>query len=147
MFDSKQVNSSDEGSSLYTRVPFTDFGNADGVSCKECNGRRIVKDEEESSLVRMSRGKRLFRLVELIGIIERQLYKRSRKLNPNAENQCRVDGHEGAVRHRGVVSNEQMRAAVLCLVGGNSSMSERYKSMLTQAFKVYLMLLRAAELH
>ena len=125
----------------------TNFKHANVVSRKECIDVRTVTELEESSLKRMTRGQRLLRLVELIGILDRQEHRRTRMLNPTAEGESRVERNERAARYRGVVSSEQMRAAVLRLVGGNSSMSERYKSMLTQAFKVYLMLLRAAELH
>ena len=84
----------------------------------------------------MTRGQRILRLVNLIGILDRQEHTRTRTLNPSAER---------AVRYRGVVSSEQMQAAVIRLVGGNSNMSDKCKYMLTRAFRVYLIILRAAE--
>ena len=109
---------------------------ADIVSQKKYNDVRPVIKERDSSVARMTRGQRILRLVKLIEILDRQEHRRARTINPIAER---------AHRYRGVVSSEQMQAAVIGLVGSHSSMSHKCKSMLTQAFRVYLMLLRAAE--
>ena len=134
-FHFKQVRSSDEAP-LDGRVPFANFEDRNFVTQKECNDVRPVIEPKDSSLARMTRGQRILRLVNLIGILDRQEHTPTRTLNPSAER---------AARYRGVVSSEQMQAAVIRLVGGNSSMSDKCKSMLTQAFQVYLMLLKAAE--
>ena len=135
MFNFQQVRWGNEAS-LNGRVPFANFEDCDVVSRKECNDVRPVIEQKDSSLARMTRGQRILRLVKLIEILDRQEHRRARTINPIAE---RVH------RYRGVVSSEQMQAAVIGLVGSNSSMSDKCKYMLTQAFRVYLMLLRAAE--
>ena len=118
------------------RVSFENLKDRDVVSQKECNDVRPVIEQKDSSLARMTRGQRILRLVKLIEILDRQEHRRARTSNTIAER---------AFRYRGVVSSEQMQAAVIGLVGSHSSMSHKCKSMLTQAFRVYLMLLRAAE--
>ena len=139
------VRSSDEAP-LNGRVPFANFEDRT-LSRTECNDVcvilrktkvyvRPVIEQKDPSLARMTRGQRILRLVNLIGILDRQEHTRTRTLSPSAER---------AVRYRGVVSSEQMQAAVIGLVGSNGSMSYKCKSMLTKAFRVYLMLLRAAE--
>ena len=135
MFYLIQVRWSD-GASLDGRVPFANFEDRDVVSRKECNDVRPVIEQKDSSLARMTRGQRILRLVKLIEILDRQEHRRARTINPIAER---------AHRYRGVVSSEQMQAAVIRLVGGNSNMSDKYRYMLTQTFQVYLMLLKAAE--
>ena len=135
MFNFKQVRWSDEAS-LNGRVPFANFEDCDVVSRKECNDVRPVIEQTDSSVARMTRGQRILRLVKLIEILDRQEHRRARTSNTIAER---------AFRYRGVVSSEQMQAAVIGLVGSNSSMSDKCKYMLTQAFRVYLMLVRAAE--
>ena len=111
------------------RVPFANFEDRDVVSRKKFNDVRPVIEQKDSSLARMTRGQRVLRLVKLIEILDRQEHRRARTINPIAER---------AHRYRGVVSSEQMQAAVIGLVGSNSSMSDKCKCILGRQAQEYL---------
>jgi len=92
------------------------------------------------------RGQRTLRLLELIGILLREEYKRARAPgeSENMELQDRVRRFDQALSHHQVPSTEQMREWALRLVGVDNGMSENAKSQLTLAFQTHFMLVRAA---
>ena len=129
------------------------------LSSEEGRGTEQATSKVESPIVAMTTqnsrhgttphvrsGQMFLRLVEIVGILQREECKRARKFskNRNTELQERVGRFEQALYHNQVPSTEQMRAAALRLVGGNNRMDEGAKSRLTLAFRTQFMLLRAA---
>ena len=129
------------------------------LSSEEGSGTEQATSKVESPIVAMTThnsrhgttpqmrsGQRFLRLVEIVGILQCEEYKRARKFSKsrNTELHERVGRFEQALYHNQVPSTEQMRAAALRLVGGNNRMDEGAKSRLTLAFRTQFMLLRAA---
>ena len=79
------------------------------------------------SAPRLRRDSRFLRLLQLVGILLREEHRQAK--NPgeihNSQLQDRVARFKRALSHNEIPSTKQMRAAVLRLVGGNSSMSEK----------------------
>ena len=98
------------------------------------------------SAPRLRRDSRFLRLLQLVGILLREEHRQAK--NPgeihNSQLQDRVARFKRALSHNEIPSTKQMRAAVLRLVGGNSSMREKTKLRLTLAYRTYFMLQRAA---
>jgi len=98
------------------------------------------------SAPRLRRDSRFLRLLQLVGILLREEHRQAK--NPdeihNSQLQDRVARFKRALSHNEIPSTKQMRAAVLRLVGGNSSMREKTKSRLTLAYRTYFMLQKAA---
>ena len=100
----------------------------------------------QKSAPRIRRDPNFLRLLQLVGILLRAEHRQAK--NPgeihNSQLQDRVARFKRALCHNEIPSTKQMRAAVLRLVGGNSSMSEKSKLRLTLAYQTYFMLQRAA---
>ena len=81
------------------------------------------------SAPRLRRDSRFLRLLQLVGILLREEHRQAQ--NPgeihNSQLQDRVVRFKRALSHNEIPSTKQMRAAVLRLVGGNSSMREKNK--------------------
>ena len=92
------------------------------------------------------RGQRFLKIMKLVRILIGAEHRQARKPCEidNTKLHDRVVRFKRALRHREVPSTEQMRVAVLRLVGNDSSMSEKAKSKLTLAYQTQFMLMRAA---
>jgi len=104
------------------------------------------KSSQHGTARQIRRGQRFLKIMKLVRILIGAEHRQARKPCEIDNNKLhdRVVRFKRALRHREVPSTEQMRIAVLRLVGNDSSMSEKAKSTLTLAYQTQFMLMRAA---
>ena len=104
------------------------------------------KSSQHGAARQIRRGQRFLKIMKLVRILIGAEHRQARKPCEIDNNKLhdRVVRFKRALRHREVPSTEQMRIAVLRLVGNDSSMSEKAKSTLTLAYQTQFMLMRAA---
>uniref|UniRef100_A0A7S2AV65 Uncharacterized protein n=1 Tax=Octactis speculum TaxID=3111310 RepID=A0A7S2AV65_9STRA len=151
------LNFAAELGSMSTHVHRYDdsYAGDDYLSCSGTETTRQIESPAYAMATQISQhgpapqmrlGQRFLRLLDLVGILQREEHRRARNPdeNENTELQDRVARFERALSHNQVPSTDQMRAAALRLVGCNNRMNEVAKSRLTLAFQTHFMLMRAA---